>query len=198
MKWKTRAIITCFILGITIVGVTMAFYSNKGVGLENVMTTEKSSVYLQEIFDPTDVWLSGELKEKRVNFGNQGGKDQVIRFCVETQWLGEYEETWEPTSINPVEIKWTSALEQEWTTFPGDNWYYYKKVLSAGEETAEVMTGVLFSSKLSNDVAIEDFTHKTYKIVVRMEGLDVNKTITSVKWGKTFQESDGLSWSVSN
>lgn len=199
MIWRMKGIIVGIVLVIATIGITMAFYSNKDAALENIMITRNSSVYLQELFDPTDDWLPGEIKQKKVNFGNKGEKDQVIRFRIEVEWLDEDGGLWLPTTDNPAEIQWAPTLPEEWITFSNDDkWYYYKKVLSAGEETAEVMEGVLFSTKASNDIQVEDFTNTTYRIVIYMEGLDVNPTITQKEWKKTFHEDNGLVWARSN
>lgn len=195
MKGKIKVIVGSIAVAITMMGVTIAFYSNKGADLENMMVTKGSSVYLQELFEPAEYWLSGETKQKKVKFGNQGEKDQVIRFRIEEQWIDRGEGTVLPTKNDLVEIKWAPALTTEWTSFPDDNgWYYYKEILSAGDETAEVMEGVSFSTKLSNDSEANNVTHAVYQIVIYMEGLDVNSEIAYQEWDKTFIEDEGLLW----
>ena len=197
VKREIKKIVIGLVCVVAVAGVTTAFYSNKSIAMENTMATKSSSVYIQELFNPADYWLPGETKQKEVKFGNKGERDQVIRFRVEMQWRDESGAVLAIETEKPVEIKWTSAFNQEWTSFQDDNgWYYYKKVLPAGEETAEVMANVVFSTKLSNDSEIEDFTHTTYRIVIHMEGLDVNSTIAYAKWGKTFTEDNGLLWDM--
>ena len=196
MKWKVKlaGAIVCLVI-LTIVGVTSAFYSNQGGSLENVMSTKSSGVYAQELFVPEDYWLPGESKQKEIKFGNHGKRDQVIRFRIETQWFDSNGDEWTAITENPPEIKWTEAFAKEWTSFADDDdWYYYKKVLPAGGETATVMAAVKFSGKLSNDSQIEDFTHATYRITIYMEALDVDAGITTAKWQKTFTQNGGLHW----
>jgi hypothetical protein len=197
MKRKAKLIISClcFMTLAIAMGTTLAFYSNRGGTIENVMSTKGSSVYLQELFNPEDYWLAGETKQKELMFGNQGERDQVIRFRIELQWINSSGGALEPITEAPVEIKWAEALTEEWVRFIDDNgWYYYEKILPAGGETAAVMESVTFSTKLSNDKQVEDFTHATYQIVVYMEALDVDSVITQAKWEKTFTVEEGLVW----
>ena len=185
----------CVVLIATAVGAIMAFYSNKGGELSNVLITKGSSVHLQELFNPEDYWLPGETKQKELNFGNEGERDQVLRFRMELQWQDMDGEIWIPKTENPVQINRVSAFEEEWESFPEDNgWYYYKKVLPAGSETAKVMDSVTFSENLSNDNQGEDFTNTTYRIMIYMEAVNVDSVITAEKWGKTFTGNTSLEW----
>lgn len=192
---QTKLMMVLVCLTLVVVSDAMAFYSNHGGNIENMMLTKSSSVYIQELFDPADDWLPGETKQKEVKFGNMGARNQVIRFRIETQWLSGSGDEWTPTMTNPVEIKWSDALGTEWMSFPDDDgWYYYKDILMPGAETKAVMEAVKFATKLSNDRRIQDFTHTTYRILIYMEGLDADSQITNAKWSKTFTQNDGLDW----
>ena len=195
MKLKTKLVgaLVC-LSGLTMLGMTSAFYGNQG-SIENVVLTNSSSVYAQELFMPEDYWLPGESKQKELKFGNDGKRDQVLRFRIETQWFDSKGDRWIAMTENPLEIKWTAAFTEEWTSFADDDgWYYYKKVLPAGRETATVMEAVEFSGKLSNDEHIENFTHTTYCINIYIEALDVDFVITTAKWQKTFTQDNGIHW----
>ena len=199
--------LVCMIAIITAIGTTLAFYSGGG-DLKNNLGTKESSVYLEEKFSPDDNWLPGETKQKEVKFGNDGESDQVIRFKVELQWLNKNDNEWTPVSPSDpddelVTINYNTSLAANWdNSFLGiDGWYYYKKVLPIGQETAVVMDTVTFSSELANAINDEypdDFTSTTYRIIVYMEGVDVNTGITKTTWGKIFAENGGnLTWSNS-
>ena len=197
MKQRTRRniILIWLVVMLAIVGETLAFYSNQGGSIENVMATNGSSVYMQELFDPANLWLPGETKQKELKFGNKGEQDQVIRFRIETQWFSASGGTWEPMIEKPAWVKWATTLNQEWTKFiDDDDWYYYNKILPANTETAKVMEAVTFSAGLSNDSYAENFSNATYRIVVYMEALDVNPTITEAKWKKTFVGNEEITW----
>ena len=196
MKQRTKLAMmtTCLVLLIAVIGVTIAFYSNQGGSIKNTVTTKSSSVYLQELFDPEDYWLPGETKQKELNFGNQGERDQVIRFRIETQWLSESGGGWEPTTEKPATINWTNAFKEEWTSPDDKGWHYYKKVLPADKETTAVMESVTFSTNLTNDSQIGDATKVTYRIVIYMEAVDADSRITNASWDKTFTGETDLQW----
>ena len=211
MRKNTKIItmLVCFLLCMVTmtaaIGTTLAFYSGGG-DLKNNLATKDSSLYLEEEFSPDDKWLPGETKEKVVNFKNSGKGDQVIRFKVELQWLNKSNGTWTPVTTDPVKINWHTSLGTDWNnSFVADasnpGWYYYNKILAAGEATPAVMNSVTFSSKLANAVigdSKDDFSGTTYRIKVYMEGVDVNSDITTTTWSKKFTRSgNNLTWSNS-
>ena len=204
-KTKIVTMIACFLIcAITLtvaIGTTLAFYSGGG-DLKNNLGTKESSLYLEEKFSTNDKWLPGETKEKQIHFGNEGESDQVIRFKVELQWLDKDDGTWTPDNSTPVEINWNASLATNWDNsfLSTDGWYYYKKILPVGQETAAVMDSVTFSEDLADASSgySDDFTSTTYRIKVYMEGVDVNSGITKSTWSKTFTKSgDNLTWSNS-
>ena len=200
--------LTCVLIVTAAIGTTLAFYSSTG-NLNNKLATKESSVYLDEVFDPTDKWLPGESKTKEVKFGNRGTNDQVIRFKVVLQWLDKDDDEWNDVATsNPVEINYTNSFKDgnDWDdSFVSDasdeGWYYYNEVLKAGAETPTVMDSVTFSTKLANAVigdSKEDFSSTTYRIKIYMESVDVNKDITDSEWNKTFILSGNtITWSNS-
>ena len=200
--------LTCVLIVTAAIGTTLAFYSNKG-DLKNNLSTKNSSVYLDEVFDPTDKWLPGESKTKEVKFGNRGTSDQVIRFKVVLQWLDKDDDEWNDVETNnPVEINYTNSFKEgnDWDdSFVADaydeGWYYYNEVLKVGDETPTVMDSVTFSSKLANAIigdSKDDFSSTTYRIRIYMESVDVNEDITDSEWNKTFTLSGNtLTWSNS-
>ena len=193
---KLKIILMCLLAVALVIGVVLAFYGSQG-DIENVLSTKSSSVYIQELFDPADYWLAGETKQKEVKFGNQGERDQIIRFRIEEKWYASNGTTWKPKTPNPVEIKWSEEIGAQWTSFEDDNgWYYYKDILEVGEQTDLVMKGLKFANRLSNDKQIEDFSYCSFRLVIYMEALDVNPEFSQSSWSKTFIQEEGLRWSI--
>lgn len=194
-RWtKQSSVFVCLVIMMVVIGVTLASHNNRG-SVENVMATRGSSVQMQELFDPADYWLPGESKQKELKFRNEGERAQVIRFRIQTQWFHDSGGKLDPVTEKPAWIKWTSAIKEKWTKFADDDgWYYYNKILPANTETDKVMEAVTFSTKLSNDNYVENFSNVKHQIVVQMEALDVNPTITEVKWGKTFVGDEEIKW----
>lgn len=160
----------------------------------NQLSSEKSGVYLQEVFNSSDQWLPGETKEKSVYFGNQGKKAQVIRFKVETEWKDKGMAQWVPLSTAPADINYQTAfLNTKWTKI-GD-WFYYNHPLDPGGETNPIMDSVKFSDELTNTAGgQEDFSGATYRVMVKMESLNVTKAIVNSSWEVDFTGTDTLTW----
>ena len=195
-----------------LLGTTTAYYTTSK-GVENVLTTNGAEVYIQEYFNPSDLWLPGETKTKEVHFGNSHNMDQVIRFTVEISWYNNngtpanrnddtpwtYTGTYTPA---PVVINWTGEItggSATWTKI--GNYYYYNKVLQkqAGATptvTPPVIGSVTFSPALSNDgIHAEDFSNKACKITIKMEALDVNTAFTQAEWNvKLGGSGSSLTW----
>lgn len=190
---RLRAVLVTALLicSLAVAGATTAYYYASNT-TQNPMATKGTSVYLQEVFNKDDKWLPGETKEKIVRFGNQTDKPQVLRFRATEGWLNG-NAAWTPTTANPIQLHWTAALSSDWTFI--DGWYYYKQPLAVGSMTAPVLDWAKFNTTLSNDGHAEDFSGKTFRLNVEMETLDVNTTITSLQWGRSFTGTSALVWS---
>lgn len=198
------------------IGGSYAYYTS-GTDVRNQVITKGSEVFLQEVFNKDDLWLPGETKEKKVHFGNQSKKDQVIRFRVTEAWYdnqgtpdhlaGDIE--WFPPPAGtytpePAVINWTSEVTGGTTWVKHGDWYYYTKILKAADDdsttyTSDVISSVTFSPAISNagPGAIDDFSDKRYSLTVQMESLDVNTNMTAEAWNINFSESgDTLTWAT--
>lgn len=214
-KFKLRAgLLLAFLVLSLGIGGSYAYYSAVS-DARNQVITKGSEVFLQEVFNKDDQWLPGETKKKAVHFGNQGGRDQVIRFQVIEAWydnkgtpgnladdvLWNYTGSYSP---KPAQINWTSEVTGGTVWKKIGNWYYYTKVLKAASAgstvyTPDVISGVTFSPALSNagPGAREDFSNKRYSLTIQMESLDVNTDITKEAWKMTFTQAGGaLTWST--
>lgn len=221
MKIEKKSIMA-FILGMAMlatVTASAAYYSS-GQTMDNRLIVKNSEVLLSEIFNPGDMWLPGETKQKEVCFGNRGDTDQVIRFKVSEMW---YENNGTPGDLtddsplqadwwqgsyseNPAAINWTGNISgpgSKWVKI-GD-WYYLKEVLPKKSGTGPSMTGnaidsVTFSDELSNASpgASDDFSKKRFSLSVEMQTLCVSSEVTQEEWGVVFTTgTNGLDWSIS-
>ena len=197
----------------TIAG-TYSYYTSSS-DAQNRIITKGSGVYLQEVFNPDDLWLPGETKKKEVHFGNHSELDQVIRFKVTEAWYDNngtpddlsddilLPATWWAGSYSPAPavINWTTEITGgvEWVKI--ENWYYYTKILTkaggGNPVTLPVINSVTFSNVISNagPGALDDFSDKRYSLTIQMESLDVSTIMTTEAWGVAFSESGGrLTW----
>ena len=195
-------------------GIISGTYSYYG-GLDqavNQMQTRESGVALKEVFNPADLWVAGETKEKTEAFTNSGESAQLIRFHCQESWYDNqgtpedlsddkpwaYTGTYDP---EPAVIHFTTAVtgtQAQWYYNAKDGWYYYLQVLEPGQVTDDVLDSVTFSSAISNagPGAQDDFSNKRYSLTVVLESVGVNPTETEAAWGMRFvQDSEGtLSW----
>lgn len=213
-KLRRVIVLVAFLVLTALIGTSLAYYTGQG-NLDNTMITQaRSEVYLSEYFLPNDLWLPGETKDKKVQFGNQREVDQVIRYRVITEWFDNkgtpdnldddipwaWTGTYDP---EPAVINYTSEI-----TGPGETWtlhgsyYYYNKVLPAkkygnNSETPPVIESVTFSWELSNGkTQADDFSNKTCRITIQMEAVAVDPEITTEAWGMKFTKNGNeLVWS---
>lgn len=133
------------------IGTTGATISHR-MKLTNQIRTPTVNVAVEEDFGADTPWNG--IKTKRVTFKNTGTADVFIRVAYAENW--KYQTTAEsillPNQLNGVDVvtkNWTGWWKSEWQD-GNDGWFYYKKVLSPGEETAKVLTNVDFSNVTSN------------------------------------------------
>ena len=195
-----------------LIGTTYAYYTT-AKSAENTLVTAGAEVYMQEYFNPSDLWLPGETKTKSVYFANRHDSDQVIRFTVEMSW---YDNKGTPVKLNddtpwtytgsynpaPAIINWTGEIVgvgATWTKI--GNYYYYNKVLQKRSGTTPTVTppvisSVTFSPALSNDdLHAENFSDKACKITIKMEALRVNTEFAQAEWNVKFTAAgNNLTW----
>ena len=186
-------------------GLTLALFTSNNK-LDNKLHTAGSGVYLIELFDPDDLWLPGETKEKVVSFGNHNSIDQAIRFTVKTEWTEADGTPWQYTGNYkpaPIVINWTEEISSDTdaTWIKIGDYYYYNSVLLHKEgdtptELPPVMKSVTFSDAISNDIShAEDFSNKACLLYIEMETVEVNTDITKEAWNVTFtRDGNSLKW----
>ena len=169
-KLKTKAILLAAGFGAAAaIGATFA-WQPWDLNMTNVLTAHTTEVYIhdKETFNP-------ETGDKQVWFENKGTSSVFLRISFTEFWKdegGEGQENEEtsvylpPTVLSNTidgqeiaiiyrgeasdgEERWKSQWTDGAAWFDGgDGWYYYRKILKAGERTEEILTKVLFNEKL--------------------------------------------------
>lgn len=149
---------------IKITGVTLMAVLALGIGgtgaavrhrmaLKNEVRTPTVEVTTNETIGNVD--RNSGTKQKEVNFKNTGSADVFLRIAYAETWIytvtssdGQKEQIMLPNRSEPG--KDDSIVSKEWQNWDenwhdgGDGWYYYKKVLEAGDTTEEILKSVTF------------------------------------------------------
>lgn len=182
----------CFALGLT--GGTMAYYHQEK-RLGNPFTTGSSQVALNEEFDPASSFLPGEKVVKEAYFKNTGKTDLYLRIKdpVSTAvWIPAKDKDERELDIKAVEITWSQSWKEDWQQL-GD-YYYYEKVLPAGEHTELIIESLSLSPEVSNDRHGPDYSEKTFSLNLNAEA--VSSSSDGTEWGvQPIKNGDGtIKW----
>lgn len=165
-KLKKKAILpaAAFLMAAAAIGTTFA-WRTWDLSITNNLKAHETKVIIDETgFNP----LTGK---KPVVFKNDGSSSVYLRVAYSEYWIADEKEvqadqskhwgyneheqpTWEHENTstkvlsnkdangNDIAVKtWTSAWETDWEK-GNDGWYYYKKVLLAGEKTDPILDSV--------------------------------------------------------
>ena len=220
-KRKPAFLIFC-LLAVTAVGATIAYFSSqKDFG--NEFRVKAPGVAMEEKFNPADHWVPGEEKAKEVWFTNTGQMDMLLRFSVDIQW----DETVPHPDRDPkdviglywyggekggecIRIPARSADGTHSDAAPvgfkqivqdGRAYFYYEKVLKAGESTQHTLESVKFATNLSNDGHNNsDFSDTRLLVTIRGETVLADSDAVQ-EWRESPQikaviSGDDVSWST--
>ena len=169
-KTKNILIILALLL-LAVVGATIAYFTSR-TDFKNEFHVSKPGAAVVERFNPADHWVPGEEKSKEIWFVNSGEADMLLRFKVDASWAEGYEpKNAAGEKVDPLPDIWEkNIITLNWNGGGGDKtaddgsiknfrkitdsagtYYYYTRVLKAGESTDKVLESVTFSSSLSND-----------------------------------------------
>ena len=188
-------LIAGLVLTLLALGATYAYSVHK-TQLDNLLTSHGVSGAVIENGDPTsdieDFTLTpGADVTKKVQFENTGNAPVFVRVAYAQTWLNKdgalllYDESY-------ATPKWTSEWNSEWSD-GGDGWYYYNKVLKAGDITNEVLTSVEF---LGTPPLPDEYVNGKYQLTFVLEVVqcsdeeDVNDDALMATFGRSATISD--------
>ena len=150
MKNKKIILAIVLILFVSIIGLTIAYYTNT-ISIENEFGVKTYKTTVGEEFISPDNWLPGDTTSKIVVATNNGEIDQAIRIYYEEKWIDSHgEELPLIQRINDENIV-VSIIHfdnrDDWykVTENGIDYYYYKHKLKKGENTNSFISGVTFN-----------------------------------------------------
>ena len=184
-KPLTGKLITLGVLSLICVGSVHSWNVHE-TNQQNTLTSHTTQINIDENFAGQPVVSAGETVLKEVQFHNEGSSPVFLRVAfIETfervtgngEWLA-----YDPQDTNVVK-NWTDEWEEDWMYISG--WYYYKKVLPAGEATDLILESVSFSANLD-----PEYADANYKLAFIAEAVqlsdehDVNTGATQKVFGE--------------
>lgn len=183
MRRKTRVgyaltgILALILIGAASFGAVWAWNTHTA-RQDNQLESRTVSATIQEDFpDPTVT--AGDTKAKAVKVKNTGTAAAFVRVCVAEYWTTETEQLIGETGVTK---NWASAWRDDFEFHDHDGWYYYKKVLPAGE-SVQVLESVTFPANVPNGA----YYHLDFQVETVQVSSDnaVNKNATKMLFGRT-------------
>ena len=180
MRRKTRVgyaltgILALILIGAASFGAVWAWNTHT-TRQDNQLESRTVSATIQEDF-PDKTVTAGGTKTKSVSVKNTGTAAAFVRVCVAEYWTTNTEQLIGETGVKK---NWASA----WGNFTlHDGWYYYKKVLPAGE-SVQVLDSVTFPASVPDGASYHlDFQVETVQV---SSDNAVNKNATKTLFGRT-------------
>lgn len=183
MRRKTRVgyaltgILALILIGAASFGAVWAWNTHTATQ-DNQLESRTVSATIEESF-PDKTVTAGDTKAKAVMVKNTGTAAAFVRVCVAEYWTTETEQLIGETGVTK---NWASAWRDDFEFHDHDGWYYYKKVLPAGE-SVQVLESVTFPANVPNDASYHlDFQVETVQV---SSDSAVNKDATKTLFGRT-------------
>ena len=146
--WLILTIFLCF----TVIGLAYA-RNMHGVSQRNYLQSRNTGIEIIENF-PDNTVSPGNVKTKEVAFINTGSSPVFLRIAYLETW--ENGGVWLQSDGTHCVKRWTKSFDDDWVST--DGWYYYKKVLPAGGNTGNILSGIEFPGNLSPEYSEGSYT----------------------------------------
>ena len=187
MRTKTRAwfaltgMLALLLIGVAGFGAAWAWNTHRAQQV-NQLESRTVSVAVAEEFLSNTV-DKGETKKKTVTVQNTGNAAAFVRVSYAEYWTTDTEQLAGATNVKQNwTCDWTSDFERH-----DDGWYYYKKVLPAGE-SVQVLKSVTFPANVTAGASYHlDFQVETVQV---SDDAEVNTDATGKLFGRTAEVTD--------
>lgn len=181
------------------VGSSFAWFS-KNAQQANTFHVAASHVSVTEVFNPPKDWKPDEPVTKKVSFTNDGQVDVYIRVpapaetwtaadgsYLSSQYLGADKKT-----HDVAQKHFTNAWNQQWVK-SGD-YFYYCKILKAGEKTEIIMDSVTLATDLPD---VKAYADAQYQLKFTVENVQALPEAAKEVWQMqpTVDSTGSLTWS---
>ena len=148
MKNKKALLALILLLIISIVGLTIAFFTNT-IEIPNVFKTEVFKTEVTEEFVSPDNWTPGTTTSKRVHVKNIGSVEVAVRISLTEKWISK-----DGTELSGIQNGNKAAIINFVNTdywIKDGNYYYYKQKLETNENTKDFLESVTFNKNINDD-----------------------------------------------
>ncbi|MDF9824912.1 alternate signal-mediated exported protein [Breznakia sp. PF5-3] len=152
--------------------------------IENVLSLPYYQVSIIEDFPKVEDWVPGTAATKKVQFSNRGNADVIIRCTYLEYWHNDktlsntFDHDGIPSTqeVDTVTKQWTNYWADgngsEWVN-GNDGYYYYTKVLKAGDTTKPILNSLTMHGDLPSIYAQEKYI-LTFKVEALIVSSDSN------------------------
>lgn len=187
MRTKTRAwfaltgMLALLLIGVAGFGAAWAWNTHRAQQV-NQLESRTVSVTVEENF-PVKYVEAEATKDKAVTVRNTGSAAAFVRVSYAEYWTTDTEQLADATNVKQNWTSdWTSDFERH-----DDGWYYYKKVLPAGE-SVQVLKSVTFPANVTAGASYHlDFQVETVQV---SDEAEVNTDATGKLFGRTAEVTD--------
>lgn len=187
MRTKTRAwfaltgMLALLLIGVAGFGAAWAWNTHRAQQV-NQLESRTVSVTVEENF-PVKYVEAEATKDKAVTVRNTGSAAAFVRVSYAEYWTTDTEQLAGATNVKQNWTSdWTSDFERH-----DDGWYYYKKVLPAGE-SVQVLESVTFPASVTAGASYHlDFQVETVQV---SDEAEVNTDATGKLFGRTAEVTD--------
>ncbi len=183
---------------ISLLGIGSSFAAQKKeVSIQNTLQADNTATKIVEVFTPQ---APVGTVSKDVKFKNSGSSDVFMRIAYVESWkqkneAGEVQLLENQIGgIESAQKQWTDAFQSQWQD-GGDGWFYYRHILSPGQETDSILKQVMFSEESKAIKAAEYSLYFRVEVLQASRGADtlnseqVNADAANTVFGKTVQVS---------
>ena len=149
MKKKRNLYILAFLCFITLVGVTIAYFTSTST-LENEFKSGKYKTVTEENFTSPTNWKPGDTTPKTITTTNQGTLPVRVRVKLEESWTSE--------NNNDLLLKYNNERVSIINFDNQDDWikdgdyYYYIGDLAPGDSTSSLIQSVTYNPNTPSDI----------------------------------------------
>ena len=162
---------------IILTGATIAFFSAR----ESFGNKFKVKAFDISIEEPD---FEGEFGAKTVNIVNKDSTDIILRISINEIWSKNINDELVMLSnkVNGQEVvEKTRGINWEDFVDGKDGWYYYKKLLKAGEKI-EVLKRIEINNTLNEEIK-KEYESYDYELSYNYEGIQGTKEAIKEVWG---------------